>query len=329
MQEEHAPDHDFSFSNSFGHAIAGAAGTAVSNVVVYPLDLVVTRLQIQSKKRRAADPEKADAQNKDEEQYDGLVDAFNKIYAREGGLPAFYSGVVQDTFKSMTDSFLFFLTYNALCSVRQPSKASDRSAFSRALDEVGIGMVAGAVTKGLTFPLQQVVTRRQAGPRNAESMRDIFADIYKRNGITGFWAGYGATLVLTLNPSLSMSVHSMLERLTVGEGNAGDFLTFLFAASAKAFASCAMYPVSLAKTRAQASGGSGSGSGPLGVMRAIVHMAKNEGAASLYAGVGGEVLKGFFSHGLTMLVKGRVQGVVVAVYFWLLKALKEQRARKI
>src|SRR5438034_9987385 len=37
---------------AFGHAVAGATGAAVSTLATYPLDLIITRLQIQRQLRR-------------------------------------------------------------------------------------------------------------------------------------------------------------------------------------------------------------------------------------------------------------------------------------
>lgn len=44
----------------------------------------------------------------DEGEYEGVVDAFDKMYNKEGGTTAFYSGVMQDTGKSIADSSLFY-----------------------------------------------------------------------------------------------------------------------------------------------------------------------------------------------------------------------------
>ena len=75
-----------------GHALFGAAGTTISRLLIYPLDLVVTRLQVQKQFQSAGDPEGVE--------YKSIRDAAEKIYVREGGLQAFYSGVLQDTAKS-------------------------------------------------------------------------------------------------------------------------------------------------------------------------------------------------------------------------------------
>jgi len=64
-----------------GHSLSGAAGTTFSHLLIYPLNLVITRLQVQKQFRSADDPEDVE--------YKSIRDAAKKIYVREGGLQAF------------------------------------------------------------------------------------------------------------------------------------------------------------------------------------------------------------------------------------------------
>ena len=98
-----------------GNAVAGAVGSAISNVIVYPLNVIVARLQTQAKKQKSEDG------SEDEPEYTDILDAARKIYEQEG-LAGFYPGLAQDTWKSVADSFLFFLAYNTVRQrrIRQP-----------------------------------------------------------------------------------------------------------------------------------------------------------------------------------------------------------------
>jgi len=58
------------------------------------------------------------------------------------------------------------------------------------------------------------------------------------------------------------------------------------------------------------------------VFSTILHIARKDGVGALYEGLEGEVLKGFFSHGITMIVKQAVHKVIIQLYFMILKALK-------
>ncbi|KAL1964428.1 hypothetical protein VTN77DRAFT_6986 [Rasamsonia byssochlamydoides] len=335
---------------ALGHALAGATGAAVSNLMTYPLSLIVARMQMQriaAKKKRAAGGDDKDGQ--EGEKYSSILDAARKIYAKEG-IAGFYIGVGQDTGKTIADSFLFFLAYTFLRQRRLNSRAragGKRRAVLPVLDELAIGIIAGAFAKLWTTPLANIVTRKQTAAvvgdsrSSSASTRAIAAQIRAEKGITGFWSGYSASLILTLNPSITLCLNELLKCLLLPRRQRqkpSAAVTFLLAAVSKAIASTITYPFSLAKTRAQANGvGSNSrddtatqdngrdGERPsilptvFSTLRAI---ALEEGVGALYDGLLGEVLKGFFSHGITMLTKDAVHSAIVQFYYALLVILR-------
>ncbi|KAF2276300.1 mitochondrial carrier [Westerdykella ornata] len=336
---------------ALGHATSGALGTAVSKLLTYPLDLLITRLQVQ-RQFKGEDPA---------DQYDGILDAIETIYTHEGGITAFYSGVLQETLKGVADSFLFFLAYTYARQRRLTAQGTKRLS---AWDEISVGVLAGAFAKLWTTPLQNIVTRKQAAAMIAArdrgskrkiapsySTRDIAAQIREEKGLQGFWSGYSASLFLTLNPSITFLLHRVLLRLAVPKSKQADpgaRLTFLLAAISKATASAVTYPFSLAKTRAQVSSRESSSQhegvtrehekegkrhhvAEKKVLRArqrtvistILHIARTEGILALYEGLGAELLKSFFSHGITMLAKDRIHALVINLYYLVLKSLKK------
>ena len=241
--------------------------------------------------------------------------------------------------KSVVDSFLFFLVYNTLRKLRNPTQSSlSTSVASRLLDEIGVGVLAGAAAKGVTSPLQQIITFKQTNPASSEaSVRDIAADIYRKRGISGLWAGYSASLILTINPSLTMLADSFARKVLSKRLSIGPAWTFFIAASSKALASSATYPLSLAKSRAQVAWSTPSSCRPMqglrntkgNVVRSLVLIAKREGVLSLYSGLSAEVCKGFLSHGLTMLIKYRVHSFVIWLYFKLIEHLRLRRRHRL
>ncbi|KAJ5482776.1 hypothetical protein N7539_006222 [Penicillium diatomitis] len=321
-----------------GNAVAGALGSAIANVIVYPLNVIVARLQTQEKK----DPSDKDSPN--EPEYKDIVDAAKKIY-EQYGLAGFYPGLAQDTCKSIVDSFLFFLAYNMLRQRRIVARVGPaRAAKSKNImlpiwDELAVGMVAGAFSKLFTTPLSNIVTRKQTAARKSRkgekdpSTADIAAQIRAEKGLGGFWSGYSAALILTLNPSITFFLNEALKTALIPRAKRqrpSPALTFLIAALSKSTASTITYPFSLAKTRAQALGNSqkaatqGSGSDAImaaftpKIFSAVATIYRKEGVSALYAGLPGEVLKSFFSHGFTMLAKDAVYASIVKFYYLLL-----------
>ena len=286
-----------------------------------------------------------------------MYDAFSKIYTREG-FGGFYTGVVQDTLKTAADSFLFFWVYNTLRQARL--NARNRKQSLPVIDELGVGFFAGATAKFFTMPVSAIVTRLQTTSMMASrasgdkgesaTVQSIAKQIKEEKGIQGFWSGYLATLILTLNPSLTFLFFENLKRMVLPQtkrNDPGPVATFLLAALSKALASIITYPFSLAKARSQASSKSTTGLETKSVdaknsnasstsaafrrtnqafqstvLGTILSTAQTEGIGALYEGLQGEVMKGFLSHGITMLMKDAVHGVIIRLYFFLLKLLK-------
>jgi hypothetical protein len=159
-----------------------------------------------------------------------------------------------------------------------------------------------------------------------------------------------------LNPSITFFLFEFLKRSLLPSSrrdNPGASVTFLMAAFSKSIASAITYPFSLAKARAQTSSsppvnpnsaqkvkdevenvGTRSEAEKAGrdakniakrstVFTTILRIYHEEGAAALYEGIFGEILKGFFSHGLTMIVKDAIHKLIIQTYYILLKALNK------
>ncbi|KAE9367726.1 putative peroxisomal adenine nucleotide transporter 1 [Stipitochalara longipes BDJ] len=342
---------------ALGHALAGSTGSAISNLAIYPLDLVITRLQVQRSLRKSSS-------TPDEGEYKGVLDAFEQLYKKEGGISAFYTGVLQDTGKSIADSFLFFLFYNYLRS-RRLQKNGTKTTTLPVLDELAVGALAGACSKFFTTPISNIVTRKQtssmisarsSSPYTSLSVSDIAQSIRSEKGLQGFWSGYSASLILTLNPSITFFLYEFFKRAFLPRANRDDpgaRITFLMAAVSKSIASTITYPFSLAKARAQTSSSppvdtksaekvkeqvenahnkteaEKAGKDAKNVARrstvfdTILKIYRTEGAAALYEGVWGEILKGFFSHGITMIVKESIHKLIIQTYYVILKALNK------
>ncbi|KAI0881947.1 mitochondrial carrier [Annulohypoxylon maeteangense] len=259
------------FLPALHHAISGSAGTLISTCALYPLSLVVTRLQRQRQqqarlRRRGPERHSLTSRRDDDEgsttpttgpapdpSYAGLADAFSGIWKSGGGLKAFYTGLGQDAIRSALDSFLFFLFYDWILSSR-PSRGRRRGGKGGSsshdlgvLEELAIGVVAGACSKFFSTPLTNLASQKG----REESFRDIIAAIRKEKGITGLWSGYSASLVLTLNPSIALFLQGFLKRKAVKKDNPGAATSFLLAAISKAIATTITYPLQTALARVQ------------------------------------------------------------------------------
>ena len=337
---------------ALGHALSGSLGSAASNAALYPIDLIITRLQIQRQLRQ-------DQSKPSKEEYTGLVDGLQKVYKKEGGISGLYTGLLQDTGKTVADAFFFFLIYSFLRDrrvARHTKLNGGKKVGLPALEELGVGFVAGSLTKLVTSPIANIVTRKQAAallnsrtedgeaapkqPKPTPTVRQIAQDILNERGIMGFWSGYSASLVLTLNPSITFFLFETLKKILLRRDrrqNPPPSLTFLLSAISKACASSLTYPFSLAKARLQAGGTSAAReedeekkvmakdlkrkdtrkAARATIFSTVLAIAQTEGPMALYEGLHVEVLRAFFSHGITMLVKQFIQRLLVRAYYLL------------
>jgi Mitochondrial carrier protein len=243
----------------------------------------------------------------------------------------------------MADSFLFFLAYNFLRQRRLRGHTIAKGRPAKALptlDELGVGIAAGAFSKFFTTPISNIVTRKQitgmptsharskTSPKPAVTVASIAHDIYTTRGLQGFWSGYSATLILTLNPSLTFLFYNTLKRVLLRHSTPGARVTFLLAAISKAIASTITYPFSLAKTRSQAAVKRQLPQ-PKSVFGSLRAIAQTQGLSALYEGVSGEVIKGFLSNGTTMMLKQLIHRFIVQAYYIVLKLSQQFAASKV
>lgn len=89
------------------------------------------------------------------------------------------------------------------------------------------------------------------------SFGEILHVIRAEKGLAGLWAGYGATLVLTLNPAVTFYLQNALKKALVDRGREGQSesggMVFLVAALSKVVATAVTYPFNIAKARVQVS----------------------------------------------------------------------------
>ncbi|KAF9192756.1 hypothetical protein BGZ51_004924 [Haplosporangium sp. Z 767] len=219
--------------------------------------------------------------------YTSVPDAIHKIYASEG-FKALYSGLGSDTIATLTSNFVYFYVYMAL---RQRKERRRQSGQLSTLQELFLGAEAGIISRFFTNPIHVVTTRQQVmgkdlvlkqqlhqqqhrhnGSEDIKckvSARSIIKDIYKQDGITGFWAGYAPTVILSINPSITYFLFETIKKMIIARQTkavagtnasksmlaAAASLTslqiFFISACSKAIASFITYPLILTKTKLQ------------------------------------------------------------------------------
>lgn len=126
------------------------------------------------------------------------------------------------------------------------------------MEELGLGVAASALSKLVSAPLSNVVTRKQTAAllrpnEKTPSFASIYRDIMREKGVSGFWSGYSASLLLNLNPSITFLLYEKLKPHVVEHrGSALDRTDiFLLAALCKAAATTLTYPLNVIRIRSE------------------------------------------------------------------------------
>jgi solute carrier family 25, member 33/36 len=171
------------------------------------------------------------------------------------------------------------------------------------------GFAAGIASNTLTNPIWMVRTRMQLianaaiGQRVYKGYGDIIATIFKEEGLGGFYKGIAASYWGCTEGAIQFLVYEQLKtRLLIKENikRDGDGVSstkqlskvtyFFSAAVAKAVASLLTYPHEVARTRMREQARSGLFKYN-GMWQTLGVIAKEEGRAGLYSGMGVHMLK--------------------------------------
>ncbi|KAI8431130.1 hypothetical protein MSG28_001180 [Choristoneura fumiferana] len=167
---------------------AGATAGAISQTVIYPLEVLKTRLAL----RKTG-------------QYHGIADAFKKIYAREG-LRCFYKGYIPNILGIVPYAGIDLAVYETL-KKKYINKYHQNSQPGMLL-LLACGSASCTLGQVCSYPLALVRTRLQAQEKAAKvaegTMRGVFRDIVQREGVLGLYRGITPNFIKVI-PAVSIS----------------------------------------------------------------------------------------------------------------------------
>ncbi|KAK4556405.1 ADP/ATP carrier protein [Recurvomyces mirabilis] len=307
----------------WGLAIAGSTGAVLANALVYPLDIVKTRLQVQVKKH-ANDPAHK-AEDTTHKHYEGTVHAIMSIMEDEG-LYGLYSGLAGSLLGVASTNFAYFYWYSTVRTLYL-TRISNGKNPSTAV-ELSLGAVAGALAQIFTIPIAVITTRQQTQPKGEKkgmiaTAREV---IESEDGVAGLWRGIKASMVLVVNPAITYGAYQRLrEVLYPGDRPLRPHEAFLLGALSKSLATITTQPLIVAKVGLQSRPPPAREGKPFKsfteVMRFIV---EKEGVLGLYKGIAPQLLKGLLVQGFLMMTKERVELMFILLFRYVRKVRKEK-----
>ncbi|ERT00719.1 uncharacterized protein SPSK_07652 [Sporothrix schenckii 1099-18] len=304
----------------WGKATAGATGAVLANALVYPLDIVKTRLQVQVKRK--------DGSVADDAHYTSTWDAITKI-AEADGIIGLYAGISGSLIGVASTNFAYFYWYSLIRTLYE--RYAKSTAPPSTVVELSLGALSGAVAQLFTIPIAVVTTRQQTQSKNERkgilgTAREV---IESEDGVSGLWRGLKASLVLVVNPAITYGAYERLKQvLFPGKTNLRPWEAFALGAMSKSLATIATQPLIVAKVGLQSKPPSARNGKPfksfIEVMQFII---AHEGPLGLFKGIGPQILKGLLVQGILMMAKERVELMFILFVRYLQKLRSEQLAR--
>ncbi|KAL4928610.1 mitochondrial carrier domain-containing protein [Aspergillus undulatus] len=294
--------------------VSGTTAAVLANILVYPLDLVKTRLQVQVQKQEthiSDNDAKSDSDGAHDAQYNNTLDAILRI-VREEGIAGLYRGLGSSITGTASMNFAYFYWSATARSVHQSMLRSFGLSDSNSIiKEFGLNAVAGAMAQLCTNPIAVISTRQQTRKSYSEKLplwEAIKEIVQSEDGWTGLWRGFKVNLILVVNPMITYGFYQWLQGRLKRVKNIGVLEAFSLGACSKVLATVVTHPLIVAKTMLQSEPPeSRKGKTFSGFTEILAYIVSNEGLLRLYKGLAPQIIKGFLVQGLIMLLKERTE----------------------
>lgn len=261
---------------------AGALAGLVNTLVLSPLDVVKTRLQVQGM-GVTANPVR----------YRGIFHAL-RVMGREEGFGAYYRGLSASVWAFVPNWAIYWYTYEAF-----KRRLVERSKAPAPLLHIASALGAGAITAVTTAPFWTLKSRLQTdmAPGVARRYRSVphgFRKIIAEEGVSGLYKGLTPTMLGLGHVAVQFPLYEYLKS-TLSGGRHEDVRAshVLIASSLSKIAASAMfYPHEVLRTRIQVDRTVARHlTEPARVARLIREILRADGAKGLYRGFGANLIR--------------------------------------
>ncbi len=292
---------------------ASVAG-AFSASALYPLEVLKTKMQAESKGKDSEDNE-----NNSEEKALTAVEYARKMYD-DGGVAIFYDGIGTSAFQSAAEKAFYFFAYTALKNIYSLFSGSKKMG---TIVNLALGCMAEWAHLPITLPIDCLSTQIQTGDNGGKAPLAILMTMLNEgDGLRGMYKGIQAYTVLCLKPAIQYTVFEQVKAIMLarkraankqGSRKQADTLSaaeaFFLGMIARTISTVAVFPYLRAKVMLQSKKDDGSGEKP-NIPAMIVKMYANGGIGECFQGIGPELTRGVFSAALMLMCKEKITDFV-------------------
>lgn len=299
-------DHGAHLTSSTVETVSGLTAGLVSTIIVHPLDIIKTRLQIST--------------NNPTTLYGASLAVFRTIFHNEGPtrLAALYRGLTPNLVGNSAGWALYFLWYKqGQDLIREHRNYSPNQQLSSA-EYLSASAVSGALSAILTNPIWVVKTRMLSTSATTEgaypSMWTGLRSIHQTEGLRGYFHGLTPTLVGVSHGALYFVAYEKIKlwqrnsKARHGQSEEPSNLDTIIASTlSKVWAGTLTYPHQVIRARMQTYDPSSTSATAkeiqrLGVTGVLRKLWRKEGILGLYKGLGPNLLRVLPNTCVTFLV---------------------------
>ncbi|RHZ58385.1 uncharacterized protein CDV56_104912 [Aspergillus thermomutatus] len=195
---------------------SGTTAAILANIIVYPLDTIKTKLQVQVHSRPKCTETKEDESRSPPPMpmsYDNVIDTVSHV-VQEEGISGLYRGLSSSILSTASMNFVYFYWSTKARTVhRHFLKRHNIPDSNGIVKELLLGAVGGAMAQICTNPIAVIVTRQQTcrAADEAKSIFGVLKDIVSsEDGWTGLWRGLKVNLILVVNPMITYGLYQWL-----------------------------------------------------------------------------------------------------------------------
>ncbi|PWN41931.1 putative MRS4-protein of the mitochondrial carrier family [Ceraceosorus guamensis] len=217
--------------------IAGALAGISEHAVMFPVDVIRTRMQILSASPAAT--------------YSGVTEALRRISSAEGGR-ALWRGVASVVMGAGPAHAVYFGTYEVV----KEATGGNRSGHQFASTAFA-GASATIASDAFMNPFDVVKQRMQMHGSTYRSVLTCASDVYKREGLRAFYVSYPTTLAMTVPfTAVQFSTYEWAKEVLNPSGSYSPTTHAVAGGFAGAVAAAVTNPLDVAKTLLQTRGNS-------------------------------------------------------------------------